>query len=198
MRLLLITLLFFLTGCWGSNLIHQGETVRLSEAGTTKVDDTGFELKLWFGVSEEWPESIQYLDLPYLSELGVESHKQQMWIPDYQIHRRGDLEGESYHRRVNTVYPGKTEGAPWNTIPGRLKGVVMISGWLDENGEPLSNRRYFNWGGKQGGEVVEQHEIGLTYIIEYWTSGHINNPIPGTATLRLTVLGTDVEMIWNE
>jgi hypothetical protein len=183
---LLPALCMILVGCGPASLLHRHDDVALYQIGAAKVEDRRAQLKLRFDVAPEWRETIQYLDMNTLPDMASESHKQPMWIPDYQI-IVAPAEGESYQIRRNRVFPGKTEGAPWGTLPGIFKGVCLIDGWLDEDGEPMSNRVYFRWGGKQGGEVVDLYGDGMLYVLEFWTPGHPDNPRPGRACLRMTV-----------
>jgi hypothetical protein len=163
--------------------------------GSPTFSDVGFTLFLDFKLDgDRYRETIQTITFPDEREgwQGVESHRQPQWFPDVQSASRT---GVWTHRRVNTVTPGRTEGAPWGTLPSLAKGVVMLDGWLAD-GEPVGNRLYFAWGGKQGGRVVEQMLPGFTYETNAWSSTHPENPNPGKATLRLRVWFTDDGREW--
>ena len=199
MKCLMLSALLFFAGCaWTPTPLYESEGLVVSQAGDVEVSDDGFQLRLWFGLkelAEKYPETIQRVGLPWVD--GVESHRQPMDIPDYHTMTWEDDGTPRHHRRVNTVSPGKSEGAPWWSIPSAFKGVVMIDGWLDEDGKPMANRLYFKLGGKQGGRVVEERlELGLTYTLDWWSSNHPDNPRPGKALLRMTVSESFVE--WSE
>jgi hypothetical protein len=194
MRTLILIIALTLTGCYSSHALHVGDDVTLAQAGDVHVSDDGYTLRLWFHLHTEHRESIQRLRWERLT--AWESHRQSMCWPDFQTLRLSGP-GEYHERRENTVWPGRSEGARWDTAPGFFKGVVLLEGgdgWLDADGEPVSNRLYFRWGGAQAGEVAELYGDGLTYTIEFWTSGHPDNPRPGLPCIRITV--PDAIYVW--
>jgi hypothetical protein len=191
MSSLFVTLL--ISGCWVTHPLHSGEHVSIERAGDVHVDDFGFKLRLWFCVPPEYGESIQNVNIVGTVD-GWETHKQRMCWPDYQTLKR-ETDEPFHQRRINTVWAGETKDAPWDTPPGRFKGVVLIDGWLDENGNPKANRTYFRWGGKQGGTIVRVLEPGLTYTLDYWTSHHPDNPLPGRALLRVYIGGETYDFV---
>jgi hypothetical protein len=201
----LLTIALLLTGCGSTSLIHDGPGVDLYVYATPKISDTGYTLHEDFRLDEgsRFHETIQTITMPDIRPdwRGIESHRHygllgnEMLWPDVQSYRT--TAPVWHHRRVNTVTPGRTEGAPWGTLPSLAKGVVMLDGWLVD-GEPVGNRLYFAWGGKQGGRVVDQQLPGFTYETNAWSSTHPDNPNPGKATLRLRVLFSDDEREWME
>jgi hypothetical protein len=185
-----------LTACASTDWVAEANGVRLGVHGAPSVRNDGYTLRLRFDVGGAH-ESIQRLAATDGWE-GWETHRQPMWISDFQRMRVAEPDGfEHRDHRINTVWPGRTEGAPWLTLPGIFKGVCLISGFLGIDGEPLMNATYFRWGGKQGGRVAETHGDGLTYEIHWWSRGHALNPARGRATLQLTY-GHEVLREWKE
>lgn len=204
-RFYAVVAVFLFTGCGSVTVIAESAGVTLGVRGTPEIADSGFNGYLDFDISRTgYRESIQRVTQPVTLPgwLGVEAHRHygdpaRMIWPDVQRHTRHDPDdGNWHHRRVNTVNPGRTEGAPYGvfhasfpffTFSAYFKGVVMLDGFLADDGKPITNRLYFQAGGLQGGTIVEERpELGLTYQIDAWGSTHPDNPNPGKATLRIT------------
>lgn len=173
--------------------------VRVGVVGTPDLRPDGIVARLRFSdpdTRENTRETSQRITMASRPGwVGVETHLQPMWLPDYQTAR---FEGTPWAiDRTNTVAPGRTSGCPWFTPPGIFKGVCMIEGWLDDQGRPVANQLYFAWGGRQGGRIVqEDHARATTYRLQAWSPDHPDNPTPGQTAAQLTIQETSQTKRW--
>lgn len=198
MKLLIVVLVFLLTACAGTRLETLPDHVGIRVASTPEVKHDGVRVLLWFDLPTDDRESIQRLTFTSRPGWeGVETHRQPMWVPDFQIATFSSTPW--YVERVNTVAPGRTQGCPWATLPSMFKGVCMISGWFGSDGRPVGNALYFQLGGKQGGKIVhEQHALATTYRLQGWSADHPENPMPGYSFLRITCVDTGHFLEFNQ